>query len=149
MSQKDLTKDKKCIFYINKVLDSRIATAITYKILEYYYGDIMIMYYDNGFEGFPPDLWDYSYLVMIGVSPSDIGMRTIRSMVHDKNILWIDNQERNIPMWTEYDMLPGERNPNYTLTEMCWSYFHKDQECPDLIKLLSNKWTVTEMVKML
>ena len=150
MSQRELTKDSRCILYVSKELECRIAASIVYRMIENYYNIILINYVGNGFcNEFPKDLWEYSYLAMIGVSPNDLGMRTIRSQVHDKDILWIDNQERNIPMWTDYDMLPGERNPNFTLTEMCWAYFHKEEECPDLIKLVTNKWSVIEMAKML
>lgn len=150
MSQKELTKGSKAILYVSKQLECRIAAAVVYKVIENYYNLIFIDYVENGFYSeYPRDLWEYSYLAMIGVSPDDTGMRTIRSQIHDKNILWIDNQERNIPMWTEYDMLPGERNPNFTLTEMCWSYFHGDEPCPDLIKLVTNKWSVIEMAKMI
>ena len=151
MSQKDWMKDsKKAIIYLTREIDCRIAGAIAYQMIEKYYGMIFVNYVNNGFcNESPNDLWEYQYLLMIGVSPNDIGMRTIRSMVHDNNIVWIDNREQNIPMWTEYSMLPGDRNPQYTLTELSWRYYHDMEIQPATIKLLSKKWTVLEMAKML
>ena len=151
MSQKDSMNDKMATIYCSKEIDSKIAASISYQILEKYYGSIFVNYVNNGFseQYLPSDLWTYSSVAMIGISPNEMGMRTIRSMVHDRNILWIDNQLRNIPMWTEYYMIPGERNTEYSLTEMCWSYFHEEHKPPKILRLLCGKHSVIEMSKML
>lgn len=150
MNQKGLTNDSNAIIYCGKNIDAKIASAISYRIIENYYGVIIINFVDNGFEKeIPSDLWNYRHLVMIGVSPNEIGMRTIRSMIHDNNIVWIDNQIRNIPMWTEYYMLPGDLNPEKTLTELAWKYYHDDEQTPEVIKLMTDDIPVIEMAKML
>ena len=165
MSQKDLTNDtldkvielnepwqdqKRLLIYCTKEIDCKIAAAITYRMIEKYYGLVMINFVSNGFEGdLPNDLWEYHYIVMIGVSPSETGMRTIRSMIHDKNIAWLDNKERNIPMWNEYSMIPGYRSTEYSLTELAWRFYHDMSEAPDTLKLLMFDRSVIEMSEMI
>ena len=168
MSQKDLTKvdtldmvielnepkyieDKMALIYCSRHIDAKIASAVAYRVIENYYGIIIINFVDNGFEEsvLPKDLWKYQHLIIIGVSPNVTGMRTIRSVLHDNDIIWFDNQMRNIPMWTEYYMVPGNLNPERKLTEMVWEYYHSDEPKPDFIKFMTEEYSVIDMAKML
>lgn len=138
------------IIYCTQELECRIAAAIAFRMIEKYYNPMIINIVNNGFEGqSPKDLWRYCSVVLIGVSPSPREMDTIRSMVHDKNIVWLDNKTRNIPMWTDYRMIPGDRTPKYSIVELAWRFYHDMKEPPESLKLLTGEHSIIEMSKML
>ena len=150
MNQNDLMKDKKKFVVISgKTYDARVASAVTLNALQKYHFLDMIVMQNNGFESVPQDLWNYQYVAIIGVSPNDVGIRTIRSLVHDNNIVWIDNKRENIPLWSDYGMVPGDRVVGHSNTHLAWRFFHDMHTPPEMLRLFMDNYSVLDISRKL